>query len=227
VGPVEKKTKILNTEAPPDKKLSGAFFVKESDVNNIFFSADLHLNHDAIRRYCGRPFSSVEEMDEAIITNWNNKVGDKDLVYLLGDFCFLSKREDILKIRNRLKGNIVLMEGNHDRNIGSPGNFGFASKHKMLELKIEGQYITLCHYSLRVWPRSHYDSWSLFGHSHGCLESIGKSMDVGVDCNNFTPVSFEEVKAIMEQKPHNFNWVERLKGFNRQEYEDNRSTEMS
>jgi hypothetical protein len=51
-------------------------------------------------------------------------------------------------------------------------------------------------------------------------------MDVGVDCNNFTPVSFEEVKAIMEKKPHNFNWLEKLKGFDRKEYEDYRSTEM-
>jgi calcineurin-like phosphoesterase family protein len=166
-------------------------------------------------------------MDETIIANWNNKVGDKDLTYLLGDFCFLKKREDILKIRNRLKGNIVLVEGNHDGNIGSPGNFGFASKHKMLEVKIEGCHMTLCHFAMRVWPRSHYNAWHCYGHSHGCLPGEGKSMDVGVDCNNFTPVSFEEVKAIMEKKPHNFNWLEKLKGFDRKEYEDYRSTEMS
>ena len=165
-------------------------------------------------------------MDETIIANWNNKVGDKDLTYLLGDFCFLNKREDILKIRKRLNGNIVLIDGNHDGNIGSPGNFGFASKHKMLEVKIEGCHMTLCHFSLRVWPKSHYNSIHLYGHSHGCLPGEGKSMDVGVDCNNFTPVAFEEVKAIMEKKPHNINWLEKLKGFDRKEYEDYRSTEM-
>jgi calcineurin-like phosphoesterase family protein len=166
-------------------------------------------------------------MDETIIANWNNKVGNKDLVYHLGDFCFLNKREDILKLRNRLNGNIVLITGNHDGNIGSPGNFGFASKQPLLEIKVEGQHITLCHYAMKVWPRSHYDSLHCFGHSHGCLIGEGKSMDVGVDANEFAPVSFEEVKAIMELKPHNFNWLERLKGFDRKEFEDYRSTEMS
>lgn len=194
---------------------------------NYFFTADLHLGHDAIRRYCGRPFSSVEEMNETMITNWNKKVGDKDLVYLLGDFCFFNKREDILKIRNRLQGSIVLIEGNHDKNIGSPGNFGFASKHPILEVKIEGQHITLCHYAMRVWNKSHYDSWMLYGHSHNCLPGQGKSIDVGVDAHNFSPLAFEEIKTIMESQPHNFNWVERLAGYNQKEYEDYRATEMS
>jgi calcineurin-like phosphoesterase family protein len=94
-------------------------------------------------------------MDETLITNWNNKVKPSDIVYHLGDFCFLNKREDILKLRKKLNGNqIHLITGNHDGNIGSPGNFGFASKHQMLEVKIEGCYITLCHYAMRVWPLS-------------------------------------------------------------------------
>ena len=190
------------------------------------------------------PFSSVQEMDETIIANWNNKVGNKDLTYLLGDFCFLNKREDILKLRNRLKGNIVLVEGNHDGNIGNPGNFGFSSKHQLLEVKIEGQYITLCHYALRVWPKSHYSSWHLYGHSHNCLPGQGKSIDVGVDANNFTPLSFEEIKTIMatvpsklykciifrstaRTRPHNLNWLEKLPGYNQKEYEEYRSIEMS
>ena len=87
--------------------------------------------------------------------------------------------------------------------------------------------MTLCHFSMRVWPKSHYDSWNLYGHSHNCLPGEGKSMDVGVDAHGFAPVSFEEVKTIMEQRPHNFNWLEKLKGFDRKEYEDYRSTEMS
>lgn len=196
-------------------------------MNNIFFTADDHFGNESIIRYCSRPFKSVEEMDEALITNWNNKVKPGDTVYNLGDFCFINKREDILKLRARLNGNIILVEGNHDDNIGNPGNFGFASKHKILEVKINGCHITLCHFSMNVWPRSHYDSWSLFGHTHGTFEGVGKSMDVGVDPNGYAPVSFEEVKAIMEKKPHNLNWLEKLKAFDRKEYEDYRSTEMS
>jgi len=198
----------------------GLFFLnpEDPDMNNIFFTADTHFSHPDIIRYCNRPFikegdldksqwvskaialERAQWMDETIITNWNNKVKMCDTVYHLGDFCFMNKREDILKLsRERLNGHIILIEGNHDGNIGSPGNFGFSSKHQRLEVKIEGCHITLSHYAMRTWPKSHYDSWCLYGHSHGCLPGEGKSMDVGVDANGFAPLSFEEVKAIMEK----------------------------
>lgn len=194
----------------------------------IFFSSDSHWGHNSIIKYAGRPFKTVEEMDDILIENWNKKIGPKDTIYHLGDFCFFNKREDILKLRRKLKGNqIHLISGNHDGNIGSPENFGFASKHQLLEIKVGGCYITLCHFAMRVWPRSHYDSFHLYGHSHGCLPPEGKSWDVGVDANNFTPLEFEEVKTIMESRPHNLNWLKRLAGYNQKEYEDYRSTEMS
>jgi hypothetical protein len=41
------------------------------------------------------------------------------------------------------------------------------------------------------------------------------------------PLSFEEIKKIMETRPHNLNWLEKLPGYNQKEYEDYRSTEMS
>lgn len=165
-------------------------------------------------------------MDEAIIKNWNSKVGPKDLVYHLGDFCF-GDRKTHLNYTSRLQGRIILIEGNHD-SVGQPQNYGFSEKHKLLEVKIEGrQHITLCHFAMRVWPRSHYDSFHLYEHSHNCLPGQGKSMDVGVDANNFTPLSFEEIKTIMDTKPHNFNWLKRLSGYNQKEYESYRSTEMS
>jgi hypothetical protein len=67
--------------------------------------------------------------------------------------------------------------------------------------------ITLCHWCMRVWPKSHYNSWHLYGHSHGKLPSEGKSHDVGVDNNNFYPLSLIEITKIMKYKPDNFNLV--------------------
>jgi len=45
----------------------------------------------------------------------------------------------------------------------------------------------------------------LYGHAHGKTEGLGKSMDVGVDCNDFKPVSFVQVVEIMMSKPLNIN----------------------
>ena len=50
----------------------------------IFFTSDLHLGHENCIRLCNRPFSSIEEMDETLIENWNRKVTGKDTVYILG-----------------------------------------------------------------------------------------------------------------------------------------------
>ena len=57
--------------------------------------------------------------------------------------------------------------------------------------------ITLCHYAMRSWERSHYATWHLYGHHHGKLPPYGLSFDVGVDCWNFYPVSLDQVKEKM------------------------------
>ena len=51
----------------------------------IFFTSDLHLGHENCIRLCNRPFSSIEEMDETLMENWNHKVTGTDTVYILGD----------------------------------------------------------------------------------------------------------------------------------------------
>ena len=190
---------------------------------NTFFTADTHFSHSGIIHYCNRPFSSFEEMNETIIQNWNNKVQPKDTVYHLGDFAF-GQRAEILSLTKRLNGHIILIEGNHD-NIGQPKNYGFSEKYPIREIKLEGHHITLNHYAMRVWNKSHYDSWHLYGHSHSTLEPIGKSWDIGVDNNKFFPLSFDEIKKIMDNQPHNFNWVSRLPGYTVEAFEQARIIE--
>ena len=46
----------------------------------IFFTADTHFGHANVIKHDDRPFKTVEEMDKAIIDNWNSVVGDKDEV---------------------------------------------------------------------------------------------------------------------------------------------------
>lgn len=60
--------------------------------------------------------------------------------------------------------------------------------------------IVMCHYAMRVWDRSHYGAWHLYGHSHGRLPpSEELSMDVGVDTHDFRPYSLDEVYAHMRR----------------------------
>jgi calcineurin-like phosphoesterase family protein len=65
----------------------------------------------------------------------------------------------------------------------------------------------VCHYAMRTWARSHYNSYQLHGHSHGRLEPIGKQWDIGVDNNDFYPVSLDGIAEIMSKRPDNPNFI--------------------
>jgi calcineurin-like phosphoesterase family protein len=169
----------------------------------IWFTADTHFNHANIIRFSTRPFDNVLEMNETLIDNWNRLVKPIDSVYHLGDFGF----GEIGHIIKRLNGKKYLTWGSHDKSIIPYKNL-FVEIRQILEV----ENIILCHYSMRVWARSHYGSWHLYGHSHGKLESWGKSFDVGVDCWNFKPLSLEQVKKEMNKRQDNFNLIHNLAG---------------
>lgn len=173
--------------------------------NNMFFTADTHFGHANIMKYCNRPFSATEEMDETIISNWNQKVKPNDIVYHLGDFTFGDPNEYL----SRLNGKITLIIGNHD-NRRCLRFSKFANCYDLFQLRLsEKQQICLCHYAMRVWPASHHGAWHLFGHSHGGTAPYGKSFDVGVDCNGFAPLAYEEVVAKMATLEDNHNLIKR------------------
>ena len=158
----------------------------------IWFTADLHLQHENIIKFCNRPFSNVKEMDEKLINNWNEVVDKKDIIYILGDFSFGNPPE----YASRLKGNKIFIKGSHDNNLDAP----YMKIIKPKELKDEygnQRTIVLCHYAMRSWYLSHYASWHLYAHHHGKLESYGLSMDIGVDCNNFYPFSLDDISKKM------------------------------
>lgn len=81
---------------------------------SMFFTADLHLGHDAIRTLAPRPFDSVEEMDQTIIDRWNDTVGADDEVFILGDYA-LGDRQKALSRLTEMAGAKYLIVGNHDR----------------------------------------------------------------------------------------------------------------
>jgi calcineurin-like phosphoesterase family protein len=167
-----------------------------------FFTADTHFNHANIIKFCHRPFGDVLAMNETLIDNWNRVVKPSDTVYHLGDFGF----GEFKYILDSLNGRIILLRGSHDKDTLVYAD-RFERISSLLEIDLGGHHIVLCHYCLRVWSRSHFNSWHLYGHSHGRLEPIGKSWDVGVDNNNFAPVSYYQIEEIMAKRPDNFNFI--------------------
>ena len=139
-------------------------------------------------------------MNEVLIENWNRIIKPRDRVYHLGDFVFGCPE----RIRKRLNGRIFLILGNHDK-FGKKWHSLFEGVFQIHEYK----NIIMCHYPIRYWNRSHYNSWHLHGHCHGHAEPIGKSFDVGVDCNNLTPLHYDEVCDMMDDRPDNPNIVRR------------------
>jgi calcineurin-like phosphoesterase family protein len=164
-----------------------------------FFTSDTHFGHRNIITLCSRPFLSVEEMDETIIENWNRTIGKNDVVWHLGDFTLLGEGEAIA-YRKRLNGKINFIWGNHDRNAVRNLHMWESSQFAR-EIKVGDSTITLCHYGMRVWNKSHHGALMLYGHSHGRLPGNNQSLDVGVDSWNFTPVNLHQILERMAELP--------------------------
>lgn len=186
-------------------------------LENIWFFSDPHFGHKNICRGVSewnltgthqstRDFQTVEEMNEAIVTNLNSLIKPQDVAWCLGDWSF-GGHENIKIFRNRLNcKRINLIFGNHDQHI-EPINsvyrelFDSCQYVKNLSYKIDsgisGKFgktkLFLSHYSHQVWNQSHHGVIHLFGHSHGSIKGIGKSMDVGMDTNNLYPYHLDEI----------------------------------
>ncbi len=105
--------------------------IKISKDEKVWFTADTHFGHRNIIRFCQRPFVDVEEMNQAMIKNWNNVVGDKDLVFHLGDFS-VGGAAEWTSLLDNLHGRIILILGNHDMN-----NMNQGFMRRFLDVKME------------------------------------------------------------------------------------------
>jgi calcineurin-like phosphoesterase family protein len=173
-------------------------------MGKIFFSADQHFWHRNIIEYCHRPFASVEEMNEVLLDNLNSLVDVNDALWLIGDIVYghpkrVTKEMAEAIIKRIRCQNIHLVTGSHDDELCAKLPHLFTSVSKLEELKVDGQELTLCHYAMRSWRKSHYGAYQLFGHHHGRLPSDPKlqQVDVGVDCWNFKPITLKEIREYM------------------------------
>lgn len=169
-------------------------------MSQILFTSDSHFGHANIIKYCSRPFAHLTEMHEALIERWNKKVQPGDVVYHIGDFALRIDVPEVEGILRRLNGEKHLILGNHDlKNKGVLRARGFVEQVSYKEIKIGDQKIVMCHYPFLTWNKSHHGSFSLHGHCHGTLprDMSARRLDVGVDCWNYEPLSYDEIVAEM------------------------------
>lgn len=142
-------------------------------MNKIFLTSDLHLCHNKSFLYEPRGFFNIDEMNKAIVKNWNEIVDDDDTIYILGDI-MLNDNITASKYFNQLKGWKHIILGNHDtderkklyQNLRGVLSIDYASI-----LKYEGFSFFLCHYptitsSHNVEKKLKSRLINLCGHSH-------------------------------------------------------------
>ena len=191
------------------------FIYTEDEAEKIFFVSDTHFCHENIIKYCRRPFKDIEENDEELIKRWNEKVPKDGIVFHLGDVAF-GNTNRVNEILKRLNGKIYLVIGNHDwRRIVNDHKWRFELMTQQINMKIGKRHVILNHYPMLCFSGAWCGedaTYQLFGHVHTSpytdegldqqrLKMLFTSQyDVGVDNNNFTPVSWKEVDQIINNQ---------------------------
>lgn len=141
-------------------------------MNKNFYISDLHFGHYNIMRFDNRPFNSVEEMDKALIDNWNSVVDAEDTVYILGDFCWL-KEDRWIEILRELNGYKVLIRGNHDlKHMSQQLRNMFQDIKDYKEVKDGSKRVLLSHYPMPFYRGAYNDYMvHLYGHIHTTIEN--------------------------------------------------------
>ena len=141
-------------------------------MQNKFYIADCHFGHKNIIDFDSRPFADVSEMDEKLIENWNLVVKKNDIIYVLGDFIW-AKESQWPNYLERLKGQIVLIKGNHD-----PASLSSSTKEYLVEIKdyketTDGKAkVIMCHYPMLFYKKDYIeDYWMFYGHVHDTEEN--------------------------------------------------------
>ena len=199
--------------------------MEKLNPNKVWFTSDTHFGHNSIIRFCDRPFNSVDEMNQVLINNWNSIIPPDGIVFHLGDFSWNNSFKDIIC---NLNGNIVLIKGNHDNQNLKQGAYKFFLEvHDQLQIQLGNSIIYLNHYPFLTYGGVYKEKNPIiqcFGHIHmSKYKNTGtdtpryeyllpSQYDVGVDLNDFKPISFKELKERVDfQIQHKVNctyWID-------------------
>ena len=190
-----------------------------------WFTSDLHFGHNNIIRYCNRPFADAEQMNDAIISKWNESVDPNDDVWVLGDLA-MGHLRDTVPLAGHLNGRITLLCGNHDAPwLGRSAKT--RARHRDLYLStgmtvLPGESITIdiggrsavcshfpylgdSHDEDRFIEHRPLDNgeWLLHGHVHDVWRQNDRQINVGVDAWGGELVSENQIGALIDAGPNN------------------------
>lgn len=164
---------------------------------NIFFIADLHFGHAKLVRpdekgETYRPWDSTEEMDQALVDNWNSVVKEGDKVYVLGDLSMNPKK--FVKI-DQCKGRKHLIKGNHD--VADLKDYASVFYNVSACWVFDKQFIAT---HIPIHPgqldRFHYN---VHGHLHKELLPDRRYVNVSVENIDYRPVHMDEILSYIER----------------------------
>lgn len=182
------------------------FVLEKERERMIWFSSDLHMGHANILSYADRPFSSLKEMNETLVNNWNTCIAKEDTVYFLGDLCFPKyiRPEAVLE---SLNGNITLIKGNHDKR--QVLKLFKGRWYNQIDFPIVTEKRTYkCILNHRpVWPKGTPDPYNdhdssidpdkydfiIHGHTHKRRVVNGKNINIGIDAHDYFPVPLNKL----------------------------------
>jgi len=163
----------------------------------LYLIADTHFDHTNIISYCNRPFSSIEEMTNTIIWNWNNTVKPEDTVLHLGDIRFGRESKEAQYYLDKLQDNIIVLKGSHDHD----------PEHKFMPFSY---YISRGHYKfIAIHDKDdkpyNFHGWTIHGHSHdvpSLVDIFHNRVCVSVENIDYTPISMDRIINLIEIERH-------------------------
>ena len=174
----------------------------------IYYIGDLHLMHENCLKFDNRPFETVEEMNEAIVANWNKTVTKNDTVYIVGDVC-MKVTPEVLQTLRRLNGTKYLAIGNHDSRLvkelskldPSAQNMYFSQMKESFFIKDEDRNVFISHFPHASWNRMEHGSYHVYAHLHtNLMNPVGAFMlshmyaaNAGCMLHHYTPVTLTQL----------------------------------
>ena len=161
-------------------------------MTDIWLTSDTHFLHKRVIEFCRPQFTSVEEMNETLIENWNKVVKPGDKVYHLGDV-YIGNPNFLKAIWLRLNGRKRLILGNHDDvDVLTPYFEKIMLWRRFDEHKLLLSHLPL-HPSTLQEGRFSNGYVNVHGHTHEKGSPEGPYKSVCVELTDYTPVHIDQV----------------------------------
>lgn len=170
-----------------------------------YLISDLHLDHTSIIDYCDRPFDTVEEMNQALIANWNGEIKPDDDVLFLGDLTVKSGIEPVYSYVEQLNGSWMFVVGNHDT--VAPPNIPDPSICTHYQFTYRGIPFYAVHDPADA-PRN-FNGWILHGHHHNnhlrefpFINPNERRVNVSVELVDYRPLHLDDLIPYLQRMKH-------------------------